>query len=141
MSSKMFVVCERGFDSSPAHGVYTSLLRAIVSAMRVEEAYATDYGLSVQVFNVDQEIELETLTDDNGSNTSVKYIDTCVVDVERLDTGDDTVRIQVELSNEHVADIGIDITDLINGVCGECGFNISNIKHMEDWVIFELTKE
>lgn len=139
---KMFVICERGFDSSPAHGVYTSLLRSVVSAMRVEEAYATDYGLSVQVFNVDQEIELETLTDDNGSNTSVKYIDTCVVDVERLDTGDDTVRIQVELSNEHIADIGIDITDLINGVCSECGFKISDIKTtMVDSMIFELTKE
>ena len=141
MSSKMFVVCERGYDGTPVHGVYTDVYRAVVSCMRVEEAYATDYGLSVQVFNVDQEIELETLTDDNSSNTSVKYIDTCVVDVERLDTGDDTVRIQVELSNEHIADIGIDITDLINDVCGECGFNISNIKHMEDWVIFELTKE
>lgn len=138
---KMFVICERGFDSSPAHGVYTSLHKAVCVAMRVEQEYATDYGLSVQVFNVDQEIELETLTDDNDSNTSVKYIDTTVVDVERLDTGDDTVCIQVELSNEHIADIGIDITDLINGVCSECGFNISNIKHIEDWVIFELTKE
>lgn len=139
--SKLFVVCERGFDSSPAHGVYTGLQRALCVAIHVEEAYATDYGLSIQVFNVDQEIELETLTDDNDSNTSIKYIDTTVIDVERLDTGDDTVRIQVELSNEHIAALDIDMVELINSVCSECEFKISDINTtMVDSMIFELTK-
>ena len=137
---KMFVICERGFDSSPAHGVYTSLHKAVCVAMRVEQEYATDYGLSVPVFNVDQEIELENLSSNEGSIMSVKYIDTTVVNVERLDTGDDTVSIQVELSIEHLANAGIDITVLVNGVCIECGFNIGNIKHMEESVIFELIK-
>jgi hypothetical protein len=109
--------------------------------MRVEEAYATDYGLSIQVFNVDQEIELETISDDNDSNTSIKYIDTTVIDVERLDTEDDTVRIQVELSNEHIAALDIDMVELINSVCSECEFKISDINTtMVDSMIFELTK-
>lgn len=136
----MFVICECRFDSSPAHGVYTSLHKAVCVAMRVEQEYAAVYGLSVLVFNVDQEIEIENLSDDKYSSTSVKYIDTTVVNVERLDTGDDTVSIQVELSIEHLANVGIDITVLINGVCSECGFNIGNIKHMEESVIFELIK-
>jgi hypothetical protein len=138
--SKLFVVFELSHDSNPAHGVYTSLQLAVLSAIRVEENGATDYGLSVLVFNVDQEIELETLSDDKESSTSVKYIDTTVVNVERLDTGDDIVSIQVELSIEHLANVGVDITVLINGVCSECGFNIGNIKHMEESVVFELIK-
>lgn len=138
MPSKMFVVCERGYDGTPVHGVYTDVYRAVVSCMRVEEAYATDYGLSVQVFNVDQEIELETLSDDTGSSTRVKYVERELIAVERLEDHD--ASIQVSVGVELTLGLNIDVIELINRICAELGFKIADIRRVQEVKYFVLVK-
>ena len=136
----MFVICECGYDGTPVHGVYTSLHKAVCVAMRVEQECATDYGLSVLIFNVDQEIELETISDDKESSTSVKYNDNGIVSIKRLHDVFDTRTIRVELYNEYIDDFDINVTDLICKVCRECGFNISNTEQTENWTVIKLIK-
>ena len=120
--SKMFVVAEQGVDCPLTRGVYTSLHKALCAGMRVEKESATDHGLFVHVFKVDHEIELD------NNNSLVKHSDRIVGIMEGKKTENGTVSVQLELYSELIPDI--DITDLINGVCGECGLNIDNIRYV-----------
>ena len=137
--SKMFVICELSHDSNPAHGVYTSLQLAVLSAIRVEENGATDDGLSIEVFDADQDIQLETVNYGEDTSTIPKYIDREVLRVERI--YDNDITIQITVSNQHIAELQIDTVTLIDHVCAVSGFNIKSIKRFEDVDYFELYKE
>lgn len=137
--SKMFVAFELGYDATPVHGVYTDVYRAVISCMRVEEAYATDYGMSIEFFDTDQEIELETISDDTDSSTCVKYVERGIITVERLESHD--VSIQVSVSVELTLQLNIDVVELINRVCAELGFSIANTRRLQEVDYFELVKD
>ena len=137
--SKLFVVFELSHDANPAHGVYTSLQLAVLSAIRVEENAATDDGLSIEVFDVDQDIQLENVNYEQDTSTIPKYIDREVLRVERI--YDNDITIQITVSNPHIAELQIDMVTLIDHVCAVSGFNIKSIKRFEDVDYFELYKE
>lgn len=137
--SKLFVVFELSHDSNPAHGVYTSLQLAVLSAIRVEENGATDDGSSIVVFDADQDIQLESVNYGEDTSTIPKYIDREVLRVERL--YDNDIAIQITVSNPHIAELQIDTVTLIDYVCAVSGFNIKSIKRFEVVDCFELYKD
>lgn len=135
----MFVLSELSHDNCPVHGVYTTLTLAVLSAIRVEENGATDDGLSIEVFDADQDIQLENVNYGGDTSTIPKYIDREVLRVERI--YDNDITIQITVSNPHIAELQIDMVTLIDYVCAAAGFNIKSIKRFEDVDYFELYKE